>query len=368
MRNKGKKVIVGLSGGVDSSVSLLLLKKAGYEPIGVSFKYAVWQNEKNRLKENICCSEESFIIAGEICRRLGVRHQIIDEEINFRDKVIGYFLDVLKDKKTPNPCLICNRLVKFEKLIEVAKKEKADYIATGHYARVREGKDGTVQLLKGKDKKKDQSYFLALLEQKHLRRIIFPLGNYTKEKVYQIAEKEGLEFFRKTKQSQDLCFVAGKSIPFYLKEELGFEPGEIVDSEERVLGEHRGLYFYTVGQRKGINLAQGPWWVAGLDKAKNRLIVTKKEDDPILFKKEVFLADYNFISGVSPALPMFIMAKTRYNQKLSRAKICLQEEKGQSPFLKLVFSRAQKAVTPGQWAVFYSGDICLGGGVIESAK
>lgn len=365
MKNKGKKIIVGLSGGVDSSVSLILLKKAGYEPIGVSFKYAVWKNKKNRLRENICCSEESFAVAREICRRLNIPYRIINEEIDFRNKVIGYFLDVLKNKQTPNPCLICNRLVKFEKLIEVADKEKAEYVATGHYARVKQDKDGIFQLLKGIDMKKDQSYFLALLEPKHLKRIVFPLGNYTKEKVYQIAAKEGFEFFKKTKQSQDLCFIAGKSIPFYLEEELGFEPGEIVDSKGRVIGKHQGLYFYTIGQRKGINLAQGPWWVAGLNKAKNQLVVVNDENNPILFKKEIFLSDYNFISSNPPDLPhrgkpISVMAKTRYNQRLSSAK--LYPPKGN--ILRLVFTRGQKAVTPGQWTVFYQKEVCLGGGKI----
>jgi len=360
-----KKIIVGLSGGVDSSVSLLLLKKAGYQPIGVSFKYAVWKDKKNLLKENVCCSEESFAIAREICRRLDVPYQIINEEISFRDKVIGYFLDVFRNKQTPNPCLICNRLVKFEKLIEVADKEKAGHIATGHYARIKRGRDGKFQLLKGKDTQKDQSYFLALLEQKHLKRIIFPLGDYTKKKVYQIAAKAGFEFFKKTRQSQDLCFIAGKSIPFYLEEELGFEPGEIINSEGKVLGKHQGLYFYTVGQRRGIDLPRGPWWVASLDKAKNRLIVTDKKNDPILFKKEILLSDYNFISGNLPMAPLSVIAKTRYNQKLSRAKLYLFKKQGSKLPLKLVFSRAQKAVTPGQWAVFYQKDVCLGGGKIK---
>jgi len=368
MSGKNKKIVVGLSGGVDSSVSLLLLKKQGYQPVGVSFKYALWENKKNQLKENICCSEKSFAITREVCQRLGVEYHIVDDTIDFRDKVMGYFLNVLKEKKTPNPCLVCNRLVKFKSLIDFAKKKGASYIATGHYARVKRNKD-KYQLLKGKDKKKDQSYFLSLLGQKELSKIIFPLGEYTKEKVYQIAKEEGLYFFEKTKQSQDLCFVSSKSIPFYLEEKLGFEPGKIVDTKDNILGEHQGLYFYTIGQRKGINLSGGPWYVVDFDKTKNYLIITNKKDDPALFKKEVILSSFSFVSGQFPEkeIPekeIKVEAKTRFNQGLSSAKI--YPPKGD--VLKLIFSQPQKAITPGQWAVFYSKDVCLGGGAIKQIQ
>lgn len=356
MKTKDKKVVVGLSGGVDSSVSLLLLKKAGYQPIGVSFKYAVWKDKRNKLKENVCCSEKSFVIAGEICQRLDVPYRIIDQEINFKDRVIGYFLDILKQKGTPNPCLICNRFVKFEQLIRAADQEKAAYAATGHYAKIENNR-----LLMAKDKTKDQSYFLALLTQEQLKRIIFPLGNYTKKQVYRVAKKEGFDFFDKTKQSQDLCFVASQSVSFFLEEKLGFEPGEIVDSQGNVLGKHHGLYFYTIGQRKGIGLSGGPWWVVGTDKKKNQLIVTNRENDPLLFRKEIVLSDYNFISGKAPKKPLKVMAKTRYNQKLSSATLYPPKDNA----LKIVFNRGRKAITPGQWTVFYLKDICLGGGVIK---
>ncbi len=354
--------MVGLSGGVDSSVSLLLLKKQGYQPVGVSLKYAVWENKRNILKENVCCSESSFNIARQICKKLDVPYYIIDEQVDFKNKVIGYFLKVLKSKKTPNPCLVCNRLVKFNKLFNFAKEEGIKYVATGHYARTRKNpKTKKYELLKGKDEKKDQSYFLCLLKQKQLRNIIFPLGDYTKEQVYKIAEKEGFNFFTKIKQSQDLCFVAQQSIQSYLDEEIGLEPGEIVDKKGKVLGEHQGLHFYTIGQRKGIGLSGGPWWVVGFDKKKNQLIVTGDENDKALFQKEVIVTDYSFVSGQAPKQPTKVMAKTRYNQRLSLAKVYPPKNKE----LKLIFNKPQKAVTPGQWTVFYDGDVCLGGGVIE---
>jgi len=345
MRNKNKKVIVGLSNGVDSSVSLLLLKKQGYEPIGVSFKYL----------------NNSFDIARKVCKKLDVPYHIIDCRFDFKNKVIGYFLKTLKDKKTPSPCLICNKLVKFNKLIEFANKEKADYIATGHYARIKENKKTNIyQLLKGNDGIKDQSYFLCFLNQKELSKIIFPLGDYTKKEVYKIAKKEGFEFFNKIKQSQDLCFLAQDSISHYLEKKIGFESGDIVDQNHNILGKHNGLYFYTIGQRKGVGLAGGPWWVVGFNKKKNHLIITNKKDDPNLFKKEITLTDFNFISGQILKSLIKVNVKTRYNQELISAKVYPPRSKK----LKLVFDKPQKAITPGQWAVFYQNDVCLGGGVI----
>jgi tRNA-specific 2-thiouridylase len=359
-KNNNRQVVVGLSGGVDSSVSLLLLKKQGYQPIGVSLKYAVWQSKKNILRENVCCSQESFAIARKICQQLNVPYYILDYQLDFEEKVMGYFLSVLKDKKTPNPCVVCNRLVKFNKLFEFAKEQGAPYVATGHYARVKKNQSGQYQLLRGKDRKKDQSYFLCLLNQKQLSKIIFPLGDYTKDQVYQIAAKEGFDFFTKRRQSQDLCFVASQSIPFYLEEKIGFQPGQIVDKKGNLLGQHQGLYFYTIGQRRGIGLSGGPWWVIGFNKEKNQLIVTNKENDPALFSKEVTINDPHFISGKAPKKVVKVKAKTRFSQPLARGKIYPPKKNK----LKLVFDQPQKAITPGQWAVFYQGDICLGGGVI----
>lgn len=360
-KNENKKVVVGLSGGVDSSVSLLLLKRQGYDPIGVSLKYSVWENRKNILRENVCCSEASFNIARQICKELNIPYYTLDHESDFDKQVIGYFLKVLRDKKTPNPCLVCNKTVKFNKLFDFARKKGAKYVATGHYARVIKNKETKkFELLKGKDDKKDQSYFLCLLKQSQLSKLIFPLGNYTKDNVYKIAQKEGFQFFSKIKQSQDLCFVARQSTLSYLEEEIGFEPGNIVDKKGRVLGEHQGLHFYTIGQRKGIGLPDGPWWVIKLDKKKNELVVTNDEQDPDLFTKQILINDPHFIGG-TPEKLIKVEAKTRYHQKLAPAKISLLKNKQ----AKLVFDKPQKAVTPGQWAVFYQGNKCLGGGVIE---
>ena len=352
MENKNKKVVVGLSGGVDSSVSLLLLKEQGYEPIGVSFKYDYWKGER----------KESFNIAKKVCNKLKVPYYIIDDKINFKKKVMGYFISVLKKKKTPNPCLVCNRLVKFNKLFQFAKKHNAKYIATGHYAKVRENKKtGLYELLSAKDKKKDQSYFLCLLKQNQLRNIIFPLGDYTKDEIYKIAKKNKFNFFSRVKQSQNLCFVANKSIKSYLEEEIGVEMGDIIDNKKNILGKHQGLHFYTIGQRKGINLPNGPWWVAEKDKENNRLIVVNKENDPLLFNKRMIVFKCNFISGEIPKKTIEVKAKIRYNQKASLAKLHIKNKNT----LELIFNKPQRAVASGQWAVFYRGNVCLGGGIIK---
>jgi len=381
MKKKKQKVIVGLSGGVDSSVALLLLKKGGYEPIGVSLRYSVWGDKKNILRENICCSKESLRIAKGICQKLRVPYHIIDAKINFKERVIGYYLSILKEGRTPNPCLVCNRFVKFQELLNFAQERGIKWIATGHYARIRKNpQTGLYELLKGKDPDKDQSYFLCLLTQKQLSRIIFPLGEYTKKKVYQIAFQEGFDFFRKRKQSQDLCFVARQSAPYFLRKELGLQPGEIVDKQGRILGRHQGLYFYTIGQRRGIGLSGGPWWVIDKDREKNQLVVTNQENDPLLFRKEVILSKVHFVSGKFPSKRIIkVEAKTRFTQPLASGKLALSLAKNngknqkKSPsskpeedlLVKLIFDKPQKAVTSGQWAVFYQKDVCLGGGEIE---
>src|SRR3989344_2778369 len=355
------KVIVGMSGGVDSSVALMLLKKQGYEPIGVSLKYASWENKKNLLKENVCCSKESFEIAGNICRKFNAPHYIIDCSSEFKNEVIGYFASLLKEKKTPSPCLICNRDLKFKKLFEAAEKFKAKYVATGHYARKKLNlKTGETELSKAKDKNKDQSYFLCLLNQEQLKKLIFPIGDYTKEQVYGMAKKNGFDFFLKRKQSQNLCFVSAKSIPHYLKDEIGFEPGFIRDKENYTLGEHRGLHFYTVGQRKRIGLAGGPWWGVGFDKRNNTLIVSHDPEDPILYQKAMMLSNVHLTSEKSLNKPIKVRAKIRYAQNLAPATLF----PAKNNISRLVFKKPQRAVTAGQWAVFYKREACLGGGII----
>lgn len=358
---ENKKVIVGLSGGVDSSVSLLLLKKQGYDPIGVSFKYGYWDNKDGFLDESVCRSQEAFKRAEKICKKLKVPYYIIDDKINFEKKVINYFISLLKEKRTPSPCLICNYSVKFKKLFQLAEKHKAYYIATGHYARIKRDRSGIYQLLKAEDSVKDQSYFLCLLRQNQLKRIIFPLGDYLKKNVYRIAKKNNLSSFNNLKQSQNLCFIDNKSIKAFLKKKVGIEPGNIVNKKGNFLGKHQGLHFYTIGQRKGISLPDGPWWVSELNREKNELVVVNDENDKSLFRKKIIIEDYNFISNKIHGKIIKAEVKTRFNQKASPAKLKIDSENR----LEIIFKKPQKTVASGQWAVFYKNNICLGGGMIK---
>lgn len=354
-----KKIVVGMSGGVDSSMALVLLKKQGWDPVGVSLKYPVWKDEANCLCENVCCSAESFRIAAEVCRKEKVPYHIYDVSAEFRKEVIDYFLKSLKANRTPNPCVMCNRHLKFKKLFEWARRHGIKYVATGHYAQVRKNsKTGVLELSKGMDPEKDQTYSLSFLSAKQLSGIVFPLGKYTKQEIYRMAEREGFEIFLKRKQSQDFCFVAGNAMDAFLKKEIGIHRGPIQDESGRVLGNHQGLYFYTIGQRKGLGLSGGPFFVTGSDVKRNILFVSR--DEKQLLRREVVLFPCNFFFG-APSRPIRVQAKIRYRQTASKGT--LYPLKGNR--VKIIFDKPQRAVTPGQFAVFYSRNRCLGAGEIQ---
>ena len=369
-----KKVIVGLSGGVDSSVSLLLLKKQGFSPIGLTLRFPVWEGFSSMRQENICCTAEGIRWVKKLCLKLEVPYYVLDYQEEFKRTVLDYFVKEYKKGKTPNPCMVCNKYLRFPKFFEFAKKMKADFVATGHYARlrreIRNPKSENRKLLMAKDQKKDQSYFLALLSQKELSQMIFPLGGYTKKEVYGIAKKAGFEPLAQRPESQDFCFVAGKSKNFFLEQEIGLKPGPILNKEGKVLGKHKGLYFYTIGQRKGIEFSGGPYYVLKKDSKNNALIVTKKEKD--LHQKELKVIDVNWISGKEPELPLKVKVKIRYGHQPASATLTSLK----SSTYQLKFTRPQRAITPGQFAVFYvpsvalaklsKGEVCLGGGVITS--
>ncbi|PKL72305.1 tRNA 2-thiouridine(34) synthase MnmA [Candidatus Kuenenbacteria bacterium HGW-Kuenenbacteria-1] len=403
--NNQKQIVVGMSGGVDSSMALVLLKKQGWKPIGVSLKYATWQDSQYQCQnqclgvqppniENACCSTESFKIARNVCKKLNVPFHIINVSKDFKEKVINYFISELKNCKTPNPCVICNRHLKFKKLFEFAKKHNIKYVATGHYARklkiknpklqipnksktqnpklvaskVEPSKIIRYQLLTAKDTEKDQTYSLSFLPQKWLKYIIFPLGNYTKTEIYKMAVQKGFEFFLKQKQSQDFCFIDKKSIKCFLEKEIGKKQGLIKDTKGNILGKHFGLHFYTIGQRKGIKLPKGPYFVANMDILNNILIITKNEKK--LYRKEILCSPFHFISGILPENKIRIKAKIRYRQSSALATLFYISKTK----IKIIFDQPQRAITPGQFAVFYSltkiskekdqKNICLGGGII----
>ena len=357
-RGNVKKIVVGMSGGVDSSMALVLLKKQGWQPIGVSLKYAVWQDKRNLLRENACCSTESFEIAKDVCKKLNVEHHIFDVSKEFK-KVIDYFILELKNNRTPNPCIICNRYLKFKKLFEWAREHKINYVATGHYARIAKNqKTGNCELLIARDKQKDQTYSLSFLHQKWLKRIVFPLGNYTKDGIFKMAKKEGFDFYLKRKQSQDFCFVAGKCLHSFLEEEIGKKEGLIKDIKGNILRKHQGLHFYTIGQRKGINLSGGPYFVVDKNSKINTLVVSKNKRD--LLGKQAILSPYHFISDKKLKEKKRVKVKIR-SQHLSVKAILIPINLRQ---IKIIFDKPQKSLTHGQFAVFYQNNICLGGGKI----
>ncbi len=355
-----KKIVVGMSGGVDSSMSLILLKKQGWQPVGVSLKLPHWKSAKNCLRENVCCTAESLRIARAVCRKMRVPYCTVDARAEFRREVMDYFVRELRHGRTPNPCAMCNPNMKFRMLLSWARKHGIDYVATGHYARVKtDVKTGEAKLLRAVDKTKDQTYGLSFLSQAQLKRIVFPLGGMRKSEVYALAEKEGFEIFSKRKQSQDLCFVSGNALPEYIESELGKKGGSIVDEAGNVLGQHEGLHFYTIGQRRGLHLPH-KYYVKGFDVRKNLLVVTK--DRKKLLGKAAVLSNLSFISGRAPAKEFRAMAQVRYRQKAEKAGV--EVLRGGKAVVK--FAKPVESITPGQVCALYRGSECIGAGTISS--
>lgn len=352
-KNKKKeKVIVAMSGGVDSSVAAALLKKDEYNVIGVHLKF--W-SEGSR-KGNKCCTPESEKRARLVAKKLGIPFYVFNFEKEFKKKVVDYFLKANKAGFTPNPCVACNKEIKFGLLLEKALKLGADFLATGHYARLRR-ESPVCELLKGKDGNKDQSYFLWQLSQKQLRRVLFPIGDYKKEEVRKLAAKFKLPT-AKTPESMETCFIS-TVVNDFLKKYLRTSPGDIIDKGGKIIGRHQGLWFYTIGQRKGIGLASGPYFVLDKNIKNNTLIVTKNEKD--LYRTELAVKKVNWVGVREPKLPLRVEVKIRYRAAPSSAAIIRNP---QSLSYNLRFKKAQRAVTPGQSAVFYVGEELIGGGII----
>ncbi|MDP2690660.1 MAG: tRNA 2-thiouridine(34) synthase MnmA [Deltaproteobacteria bacterium] len=362
--SKGR-VVVAMSGGVDSSAALALLKERGYECIGVSMQ--LWDYSKKDdargATEGSCCSLDDIYDARGVADRLGVPFYVVNVEEAFSREVVDYFVEGYAKGSTPNPCIKCNQVLKFEVLMNKAISLEADYLATGHYARI-ERVDGGLRLLKGVDPDKDQSYFLFTMTEAQLRRVLFPVGGLTKKEVREYARKAGLRTSEK-KESQEICFVEEPSYADFLSSRLTPAQGDIVDTSGRVLGAHAGLHNYTIGQRKGLNLSGGPFYVLDIDTSKNRLLEGPEEG---LYSKGLVAGDVNWIdreagdeaaeSGLTG-----VTVKIRYRHAGAESSIRLAED-GRA---LVSFSSPQKAVTKGQAAVFYRDDTVLGGGWIEQA-
>jgi len=344
MRNK--KVIIAMSGGVDSSVAAALLKGAGFDLTGVFMKLIDAPRFKNGERT-----------ARKVAKVLQIPFLILDLRREFKKKIIDYFLKECKEGRTPNPCVVCNRKMKFDLLLRKTPKLKADFVATGHYIRLKMKEAKPISLYKGKDKEKDQSYFLWQLRQTQLKRILFPIGQYTKKEVRLLAKKFKL-LVSDFSESQEICFVP-KETNSFLKKHLKTKPGPTKDPEGNRLGKHQGLWFYTIGQRKGIGLPGGPYYVLEKDTKKNLLVVTKNEKD--LLKKELIVKKVNWISGKEPKLPLKAVAKIRYRH-VGASVVIAKILRSTSYILK--FTRPQRAITPGQSVVFYKGEELVGGGII----
>ena len=351
------RVVVAMSGGVDSSVAAALLVEQGYDVIGVMMR--LWAEEGGG-GHNRCCTPAQMTDAYRVADRLGIPFYVLDSKAIFRQQIVQSFIDGYAAGETPNPCLACNRYIRFTHLLNHALALEAQYLATGHYARIRQAEDGSYRLLKGVDESKDQSYVLSVLQQDQLRHALFPVGDYTKPQVREMAARLGLPVAGKH-DSQDLCFLADGNYRRFLAEHAptALIPGPILTKAGAILGQHTGLPNYTIGQRKGLGLSSGePLYVLGMDPTQNALIVGTREE---LGHNHLTAQRVNWIAGAPPAETIRAEVKIRYKAVPVPAAITpLPDDRAEVRFESPV-----RDITPGQGAVFYDGEVCLGGGIIE---
>jgi len=350
-----QKVVVGMSGGVDSSVAALLLKDQGYEVLGLFMKN--WEDDDT---DEYCSSKQDLIDAASVADILGIGLEAVNFTREYRERVFNLFLAEYRAGRTPNPDVLCNAEIKFRAFLDHALELGADWIATGHYAQVREN-GGQFQLLKSEDGTKDQSYFLYRLNQRQLSKTLFPLGALYKRDVRRMAEGAGLPNFAK-RDSTGICFIGERPFREFLNRYLPDQPGEMRTPEGRLVGHHQGLMFHTIGQRHGLGIG-GPgdaWYVAGKDIVGNILIVVQGHDHPALYQDRLLAADLSWISGEAPHTQWVYGAKTRYRQPDAPCTLARADEE-----CEVEFAQPQRAVTPGQSVVVYDSRVCLGGGIIR---
>jgi len=357
-----KKIIVGMSGGVDSSVCALLLKQQGYEVSGLFMKN--WED----YPDGNCPAVEDAKDVMDVCEVLGIEMDGINFAEQYWERVFAYFLEEYKAGRTPNPDILCNKEIKFKAFLDYALEQGADKIATGHYAKI-EQRDGRFYLLKAQDHNKDQTYFLYTLGQQQLSKTLFPLADIPKPRVRELAQEAGLPNHAK-KDSTGICFIGEFKFKEFLNRYLPAQQGEMRTPEGEVVGKHDGLMFYTLGQRQGLGIggrksSNGePWFTVGKDLENNVLVVAQGHNHPMLFSDALQASKLDWVSGQAPQTPYRCFAKTRYRQP-DQACVITQISNGRC---EVEFDEPQRAVTPGQSVVFYQGDECLGGGIIERTR
>jgi tRNA-uridine 2-sulfurtransferase len=362
MNTRKLRIVLGLSGGVDSSVSAWLLRRDGHEVVGVFMKN--WEDDDT---DEYCSSRQDLVDAAAVADVVGIDIDTVNFAREYRDRVFAHFLVEYRAGRTPNPDVLCNNEIKFKAFLDHARSLGADAIATGHYARLRRCGEG-VELQRAVDASKDQTYFLHQLTQAQLQPAIFPVGDLTKRAVRAIAREQQIPTFAK-KDSTGICFIGERPFRDFLSRYLPREPGPIETPEGKVVGRHQGLAYHTLGQRQGLGVggtrggSDAPWFVAGKDHARNALIVVQGHDDPRLYARSVELETMHWIAGSALEPGARLTAKTRYRMADAACRI---ERDGDAGY-RATFDVPQWAPTPGQYLVVYDGDICLGGGVIDSA-
>ena len=355
-----KKVVVGMSGGVDSSVAAYLLKEQGYDVIGVTMQ--IWQDEESKIQEENggCCGLSAVDDARKVAAQIGIPYYVMNFKKDFQEKVIDYFVDEYLHGRTPNPCIACNRYVKWESLLTRSMEIGADYIATGHYARVEQLPNGRYAIRHSATWSKDQTYALYNLTQDQLRRTLMPVGEYEKDQIREIAKEIGLQIANKP-DSQDICFVSDDDYASFIEEESNqkIPEGNFVTPDGKILGRHKGIIHYTIGQRRGLGIAaEAPLYVCGIDVLNNEVVLGRNAD---LFSTELDASGCNWISGDVPQQPLRVTARIRYRQPEQPCTVTVTG----ADTVHVSFETPQRAITRGQAVVFYDGDTVLGGGTID---